>query len=185
MSYKLQVSNYHHVNTSSRHFIRFLFSAFCFLFIFHASAQSKFGHVDYGEIMKNMKGIDSIQILVKEYEIELQTIGEQMLKEFQEKQTAFEQLKNSSNTSPAILKIKQDDLVAMYKRIQEFSQSAEIDLRDKQLELLEPFRNKLEETIKKVAKANNYNYVFDITILLFHSPNDNLTDKIKMELGIK
>jgi outer membrane protein len=132
-----------------------------------------------------MKGIDSIQTVVTNYESELQAIGEQMYTEFQEKQAALEKLVNAGSTSQAILKIKQDELQAMYKRIQEFGQSAEIDLRDKQMELLEPFQEKLKEALKKVAKANGYNYIFDISTLLYKSPNDDLTDKVKAELGIR
>ena len=73
----------------------------------------------------------------------------------------------------------------MYKRIQEFAQSMEIDIQEKQLELLEPFQTKLLEAIKKVAKDNHYNYVFDKTTLLFAAPNNDLTDNVKAELGIK
>ncbi|MCL2290322.1 MAG: OmpH family outer membrane protein [Bacteroidetes bacterium] len=162
--------------------------AFCFLlsaFCFHGFAQSKFGHVDYGEIMKSMPGIDSIQNVIVNYNADLQSIGEQMVREFQEKQAAFEQLANTPGTSPAILKIRQEELQSMIKRIQEFAQSMEMDVQDKQLELLEPFQTKLIDAIKKVAKANHYSYVFDISTLLFSSPSDDLTNKVKAELGIK
>ena len=164
---------------------RFLLSAFCFLLFCYCSAQSKFGHVDYGDIMKNMPGIDSAQVAVTNYQAELQAIGEQMLKEFQEKQAAYEKLTNTPNTSQAVLKIKQDELTGMYKRIQEFAQSMEIDLQDKQLELLEPFQTKLLAAIKKVAKADNYVYIFDVSTLMFYAPSDDLTHKVKAELGIK
>ena len=153
--------------------------------ILHCSAQSKFGHIDYSAVMKEMHGIDSAQTIVSNYYAELQTIGEQMAKELKEKETAFENLTNNPNTSPAVLKIRQEELMGMYKRFQEFSQSAETDLRDKQLEVLEPFQTKLLEAIKKVAKANNYSYIFDVSTLLFSSSSDDLTGKIKAELGIK
>jgi outer membrane protein len=162
--------------------------AFCLLlsaFSLSVSAQVKFGHVDYGEVMKNMHGIDSIQTVVTEYATELQAIGEQMAKEFQEKQNAYEKLTNSPNTAPAILKIRYEELQAMYRRIQEFEQSMQMDLRDKQEEVLVPFQKKLLEAIKKVAKASSYTYVFDISTLMFHSPNDDLTNLVKAELGIK
>ena len=149
------------------------------------TAQSKFGHVDYTGIITNMAGIDSIQNVINEYVADLQSIGEQMEKEFDEKQTAFENLSNSPSASQAILKIKQDELLAMYKRIQEFKQSAQADIQDKQVELLEPFQTKLSDTISKIAKAHNYNYVFDISTLLFYAPADDLTEKVKAELGIK
>jgi outer membrane protein len=173
-------------HTARRNALRpyILFSVLLFSVLL-CSAQSKFGHVDYSEIMKNMPGIDSAQTIVSSFYADLQTIGEQMAKELKEKETAFETLMNNPNTSQAILKIKQDEIAAMYKRFQEFSQSADGDLRDKQLEVLEPFQNKLLDAIKKVAKANNYNYIFDISTLLFFSASDDLTGKVKAELGIK
>jgi len=169
MSYKLHITAF------------FLLSAFSFT----CAAQSKFGHVDYTAIITNMPGIDSIQTLVKTYSNNLQAIGEQMAKEFEEKQAAFEKLVSAQNSSQAVLKIKQEELMGMYKRIQEFAQSAESDIQDKQFELLEPFQNKLKNAIKIVAKANNYNYVFDVSTLLFSAPTDDLTNKVKAELGMK
>jgi len=153
--------------------------------ILNCSAQSKFGHVDYTNIITNMPGIDSIQTIISKYTADLQTIGEQMYKEFEEKQTAFEKLANASNTSQAILKIKQDELMGIYKRMEEFRQSADNDIQGKQVELLEPFQTKLLDAIKKVSKANHYTYVFDISTLLFYGQSDDLTDKVKAELGIK
>jgi outer membrane protein len=165
--------------------ILFLLSAFFLLPSLNCSSQTKFGHLDYGEVMKNMPGIDSVQTVVTNYAAELQAIGEQMAKEFQEKQTAFEKLKNTPNTSQAILKIRQDELGAMYKRIKEFGQSIELDVHDKQIEALEPFQNKLLDAIKKIAKANNYAYIFDVASLMFFAPSDDLTAQVKAELGIK
>jgi len=180
MSYKLQITSYKlYILLAAFFMLIFQFS------IFNCSAQAKFGHVDYGTIMKNMPGIDSVQTLISKYTTDMQAIGDQMAKEFKEKQAAFEKLSNTPNTSPAILKIKQDELVAMYKRIQEFAESMQNDIQDKQLELLEPFQTSLLDAIKMVAKANNYNYVFDISTLLFFTPGDDLTDKVKTALGIK
>jgi outer membrane protein len=132
-----------------------------------------------------MQGIDSIQNLIMNFQAELQAIGEEMANEFKEKQAALEKLATNASTSQAVLKIRQDELVAMYKRIQEFADSMDADVRDKQLELLEPFQTKLIEAIKKIAKANNYSYIFDISTLVFYASSDDLTDKVKAELGIK
>jgi outer membrane protein len=152
--------------------------------VLHCSAQSKFGHVDYTSIITNMPGIDSIQTTITKYVADLQIIGEQMEKEFVEKQTALEKMVNAGNTSQSILKIKDEELKAMYKRIMEFKESANADIQGKQVELLEPFQTKLTDAIKKVAKSGNYNYVFDISVLLF-SGGDDLTNKVKAELGMK
>jgi outer membrane protein len=164
---------------------RILLSAFCFLLSLNCSAQTKFGHVDYSSIISKMQGIDSIQSLITNFQAELQAIGEEMSKEFKEKNAALEKLANNPSTSQAVLKIKQDELVAMYKRIQEFADSMDADVRDKQLELLEPFQKRLLDAIKKIAKTNNYSYILDISTLVFFSATDDLTDKVKAELGIK
>jgi len=200
MSYKLQIASYIRCPLLSIRYAlrvtRYIFKSLIFkflnlllLFCFSASqpcsAQTKFGHVDYGEIMKNMHGIDSIQTVITKYYEDLQDVADQMIKELKEKEAAFEKLATGSNTSQAVLKIRQDELLSLYRRFQEFQQSAERDFNDKKLELLEPFQNKLLDTIKKVAKANNYNYVFDITTVLFFNPNDDLTEKVKAELRIK
>jgi len=152
--------------------------------ILNCHAQSKFGHVDYS-IIAGMPGIDSIQTLISNYAADLQEIGEQMYKEFEDKQIAYEKLVNAANTSQAVLKIRQDELLGLSKRIEEFKQSATADIQDRQAELLEPFTSKLLEAIKKVAKTENYNYVFDISTLLFYAPGNDLSDKVKAELGIK
>jgi outer membrane protein len=141
--------------------------------------------VDYGSIITKMQGIDSIQTVITNFQAELQAIGEEMSKEFKEKQAALEKLATSPNTSQAVLKIKQDELIAMYKRIQEFADSMDADVRAKSEELLEPFQTKLLNAIKKIAKSESYSYVFDISSLIFYATSDDLTNKVKAELGIK
>jgi len=163
----------------------FLISAFLFSSSLNCLAQSKFGHVDYTVIISNMQGIDSIQTVITNYAADLQTIGEQMYKELEDKQIALEKMASEGNTSQAVLKIRQDELMALYRRIEEFKQSAQYDIQERQTELLEPFTTKLIEAIKKIAKAENYNYVFDISTLLFYAASDDLTNKVKAELGIK
>jgi outer membrane protein len=169
-----------------KHIFLIIFSLLISFFsILTISAQSKFGHVDYTAIITKMPGIDSIQTIVTNLSNDLQTIGEQMAKEFEVKQVAFEKMVTEQSSSPAVIKIKQEELMGMYKRIQEFSQSAQADIQDKQVELLEPFQKKLTNAIKKVAKENNYNYVFDIATVLFSSASDDLTDRVKAELEMK
>jgi len=183
----MKIFNNYNKNLKERTLSPFSLLLFAFLLSFslNSSAQAKFGHVNYTGIITNMPGIDSIQAIVTNYAADLQSIGEQMYKEFEEKQIALEKLINAGNTSQAVLKIRQDELMAIYKRMEEFRQSADADIQDRQVELLEPFQTKLTDAIKKVAKANNYNYIFDISTLLFYAASDDLTDKVKAELGIK
>lgn len=146
--------------------------------------KAKFGHVDYGEIMKVMPGIDTAQQALIEYQQELEAVGKQMADEFKTKQAEYANLANTT-TSSAILKVKEDELTKLYTRLQDFVSSSEADMQRKQLELLQPFQDRLLAAIKKVAEANKYTYVFDVTLCAFHNDADDLTAAVKAELGIK
>lgn len=146
--------------------------------------KAKFGHVDYGSVMKDMPGIDTAQAALKVYQEELEAVGQQMAEEFKAKQADYANLTNTT-TSSAILKVKEDELMKLYQRLQDFVSSSQMDIQRKQVELLQPFQNKLLAAIKKVAETEKYTYVFDITMCAFHADTDDLTAKVKAELGIK
>jgi outer membrane protein len=146
--------------------------------------KAKFGHVDYGAVMKDMPGIDTAQQALQAYQQELEAVGKQMADEFKTKQAEYANLANTS-TSSAILKVKEDELSKLYQRLQDFVSSSEVDLQRKQVELLQPFQQKLLAAIKKVAEENKYTYIFDITLCAFHNDADDLTTAVRTELGIK
>ncbi len=147
------------------------------------SQKAKFGHVDYGDIMKDMPGIDTAQSNLLALQNELQETGQQMATEIQTKEAEYQRMVNSG-TSSAVLKIKEDELQKLYSRLQEFASSSEQELQAKQIELLKPFQEKLLDAIKVVAENGKYTYVFDITTLSFYSDSDNLTDTVRKQLGI-
>lgn len=159
-----------------------IFTLCLFVTVAGFSQKAKFGHVDYGTLMKDMPGIDTAQTALMEYQKELEETGQQMVNEFKEKQAAYMQMANSG-ASPAILKVKEDEMMKLYERIQEFASISEDDLQKKQLELLKPFQEKLLAAIKKVAEAGNYTYIFDVSTLAFHGESDNLTEAVKKQLG--
>lgn len=144
----------------------------------------KFGHVNYGEIIKLMPGIDSVQKIIVDFQTELQSTGEEMAKEFKTKQAEYEQLQNNSS-STTILRIKEEELTNMYQRIQEFSQSMETELQNKQLELLKPFQEQVLEAIKTVAEEQHISYVFDTLSLAYSIEGEDLSAKVKAKLNIK
>lgn len=146
--------------------------------------KAKFGHVDYGTLMKEMPGIDTAQQALLQYQQELEAVGKQMAEEFKTKQSEYTNLANST-TSSAILKVKEDELMKLYQRLQDFVSTSEADIQKKQLELIKPFQDNLLATIKKVAETNKYTYIFDVTMCAFHTDSDDLTNAVRAELGIK
>jgi outer membrane protein len=167
-----------------RLFIIIVLAALLCPFTVSAQQKVKFGHIDYGEIIKIMPGIDTVQKVIADMQAELQATGEEMAKEFQKKQEEYQQLGNKG-ASAAVLKIKEDELTNMYKRIQDFSQSAEQDLQAKQLELLKPFQDKILNAIKEVGKEHSFTYIFDTSTLTYYEQGEDVSAKVKQKLGIK
>jgi len=147
-----------------------------------AQHKAKFGHLNYGDIIKLMPGVDTAEKKLQEYQADLQAIGEGMYKEFQEKTDAYQRMQGLSS---AVMKIKEDELRSMYERLQQYSQSMQVDLQNKQLELLKPFQDKLINAIQEVAKAENFTYIFDTSTLTYYETGEDIATKVKIKLGIK
>ena len=88
--------------------------------------------------------------------------------------------------SASILEYRQQELAQMEQRMQVFYQTIQQDLQAKQVEYLQPIREKLLAAINKVAAAQVCTYVMDQTGMLYIAPDaTDLTPAVKAELGIK
>ncbi len=147
-----------------------------------ADAQ-KYGHVNSGEILEVMPGIDSLQIKLKAFQEDLQTMYESMMTEYQQKKDKFD--REVGTMSSAVRQVREKELQDLATRIQEFQANAQEDLEEKQYELAKPFQDAIQDAINKVAKSNGYAYIFDTKILLYYGAGDDITPLVKKELGIK
>lgn len=160
-----------------------LLIAAAFLFSIGTADAQKYGHVNSGEILEVMPGIDSLQIKLKAFQEDLQTMYESMMTEYQQKKDKFD--REVGTMSSAVRQVREKELQDLATRIQEFQANAQDDLEDKQYELAKPFQDAIQDAINKVAKANGYAYIFDTKILLYYGTGDDITPMVKKELGIK
>lgn len=142
----------------------------------------KFGHVSPEDIMENMPGFDTAQAAMIRYQNSFQTDGQMMVKEFQQKQQEFQN--NLPSYSEAVRKIKEEELTAMYQRIQQFSSTMEEAIEQKKYDLLLPFQNKIIAAIKEVAKEEHFTYIFNKSILSYSAQGEDISDKVKKKLGM-
>lgn len=147
-----------------------------------ANAQ-KYGHVNSGEILEVMPGIDSLQIKLQAFQQELQGMYENMMSEYQTKKDKFD--REVGTMSATVRQVREKELMDLGNRIQEFQAGAQEDLENKQIELAKPFQDAIQNAIDKVAKNNGYSYIFDTKTLLYYGNNDDITPLVKKELGIK
>lgn len=147
-----------------------------------AEAQ-KYGHVNSNEILEAMPGIDSLEIKLKAYQEELQTMYETMVTELQQKKDKYD--REVGTMSATVRQIRETELETMANNLQMFQSKAPEDLEDKQYELAKPFQDAIQNAINKVAKEHGYAYIFDTKILLYYGNGDDITPLVKKELGIK
>lgn len=159
-----------------------LIAVICCLFSFSANAQ-KYGHVNSGDVLKAMPGVDSLQIKMADFQKELESMYENMLTEFQTKKDKFD--KEAGTMSSSVRKIREQELVEMQNRIQEFQYSVQEDMEEKQVELAKPFQDKIQNAINEVAKEHQFSYIFDTQILLYSDGGEDITPLVKKKLGLK
>jgi len=167
------------------------FTAIAALLIFVVAAgQSqnlKFAHVNSDELIQAMPEFDSATVKLEKFRKELVNALELMTVELNNKNDAY--TKESKNLTDIVKQTKEQELIDLNKRIQEFQQNAQEQLQNKQGELFQPIYTKVDKAIKDVGKENGFLYVFDVAkgaLLYFdETKSTNILALAKTKLGIK
>ena len=159
------------------------FALIACVFCLSSTFAQKYGHINSGEIMKSMPGIDSIQIKITNFQKELSDLYDNMVNEWQTKKDKLD--KEAGTMSASVRKLREDEIRGIENRIQEFQYSVQQDIEDEQERLIAPFQDKLKNAINEVAKEQKYTYIFDTQTLLYFDGGDDVSALIKKKLGIK
>jgi outer membrane protein len=155
----------------------------------NATAQTlKFGHVNSDELIQALPEFDSANVKLEKFRKDLVNALELMSVELNNKSETYN--KESKNYSEIVKQNKEQELVDMQKRIQEFQNNAQQQLQEKQGELFQPIMAKVDKAIKDVGKEGGFTYIFSIgqgTSLLYFddTKSTNVTPLAKTKLGIK
>jgi outer membrane protein len=154
----------------------------------NAMAQTpKFGHINSEELIQLLPEFDSASAKIEKFRQDLVNALELMSVELNNKSDSYN--KESKNLTDIVKQTKEQELMDMNRRIQEFQNSAQQQLQDKQVELFQPVYAKVDKAIKDVGKENGFIYVFDIAkgaLLYFdETKSTNLLALTKAKLGIK
>lgn len=150
------------------------------------SAQNlKFGHINSQELLASMPERDSAEAKLKKYAKDLSDQIETLQVEFNKKYQDY--LQKKATFTDAIREMKEKELNDLQQRSQEFEQTAQQDYQKQQAELMKPIVDKANATIQKVAKANGFIYVFDVStgaVAYFSDQSVDILPLVKKELGI-
>ena len=106
-----------------------------------------------------------------------------MVAEYQTKLQKYEQ--EAPTAGDALNDTRSKEMQDMGNRIQQFQQTAQKELGQKEMDLYKPIMEKAQKAIQKVAKEKGFNYVLDATTgsgLLVADGTDLLAD-VKKSLG--
>ena len=142
-----------------------LFAAMA-LFTLTASAQAKFAYVNFNEIVMLMPEADAARAQMQTAQKEANETYESMVTEANAKFSEYQQ--KQATWTPAIKESKEKELSEIQTRIQEFSQSIQVELQQQQQQLMEPIQKKAIEAVEKLAKAGGYTMVFDPSQFIYY-----------------
>lgn len=121
----------------------------------------KFGHISAELLLQQMPEYDSAQVklqdLNKTYEQEIERIQVEINKKIEE----FQQ--TEATLSQLIKEAKASEIQEMQVRLQNFAQTAQQDLQQQQMVLIQPVMDKARKAIEEVAKEHELLYVFDMS----------------------
>ncbi|HLN52473.1 MAG TPA: OmpH family outer membrane protein [Lentimicrobium sp.] len=152
-----------------------------------ASAQKpqKLGHINFAQLYEMMPGQDSIKKEFTAFQEQLQSQFQAMQTEYENKLADYQN--NQATMSNIIKQTKEKEIVDLQRRIQEFQQTAQEELQNKENELTAPIIEKARNAVKEVAKENGYSFIFNSTegLLLYTEQADDIMAPVKKKLGLQ
>jgi outer membrane protein len=134
-----------------------------------------------------MPEYDSATVKLEKFRKELVNALELMQVEFNNKTDVYQ--KAAKTLSDVVKQTKEQELMDMQKRIQDFQTNAQTQLQNKQSEVFQPIYTKVDKAIKDVGKENGFFYVFDVAkgaLLYFDETKSvNVMPLVKTKLGLK
>lgn len=160
-----------------------LFAAMA-LFTLAASAQGKFAHVNFSELVQLMPEADAARSQMQAASKEADETYQSMMQEAQAKFTEYQQ--KQATWTPAIKESKEKELNDIQTRIEEFKQSIQSELQQQQNQLMAPIYEKATAAVKQLAKAGGYTLVFDASQYLYvdEAQVEDLTPAARKALNI-
>lgn len=151
------------------------------------SQNLKFGHINRNELIQALPEFDSANVQLQNFRKELENALELMTVELNNKTEAY--AKESKNFTDVVKQTKEQEIMDMQRRAQEFQQNAQQQFQDKQLALFQPVTAKADKAIKDVGKENGLVYVFDVSggqvVYVDETKSTNIMTLAKAKLGIK
>ena len=141
----------------------------------------KLGHVNSQVIMQELPDYESARKDLESFNSDLTKELEMYQKLIVEFAQDYEQNKNGMSEDTR--KRKETDLMERQQNYEKKAYEAQTSLQQKEQELLQQIMIKVNTAVKDVAEKEGYDYVYEVTTLLYAGGED-ISDKVRKKLGI-
>lgn len=167
-----------------------IFSLFIMLFFASLNAypqEVKFGHMNSSELLTSLPEFDAARQNLEKFRDELEKYINEMVSELSRKYDEF--VKTGNVLSEIVRQVKEQEINDQNRRIQEFQESAQVQLQAKESELFQPVYEKVNRAITEVGKEGGFYYIFDTSNdALFYvneSTSINVMQQVRNKLTTK
>lgn len=145
------------------------------------NAQSKVAHIDVQELLAKMPEMTAAKAQLETQSKTYDGEYSKMVTEYQTKMKKYEG--EAATAGDAENEKRAKEMQEMGQRIQQYRDSAQKQLQDKETEIVKPIMDKAKAAIVKVAKAKGYQYVMDASTLIV-AEGPNLLEDVFKELSV-
>lgn len=147
-------------------------------------AQSRIGYISMSELIQAMPEYRKADSTLTNYQNALSQHYQDMVKEFNEKDSALS-TPDTIRMTREQLQVRRQAVGELYSQTQAFYQQISQLLQQKQEELLAPIRKKANDLIWQLAKDHGYTYVLLKETIAVYPLSDDLMPYAKQRLGLK
>jgi outer membrane protein len=156
----------------------------------YAQSNLKIGYTNPDYILSLLPEAKQIEADLTAYSKQLESQLQSKMEEFQTKLSDYQQKVSSGQMIPEVQRDKETELNGLRESIEKFQRDADASLQKKQVQLLQPAYDKIQNAINDVADENGYTHVFSsdagaFAILLYANDESNITDLVLKKLGIE
>jgi outer membrane protein len=149
-----------------------------------SQAQPRIGYISMAELIQAMPEYKKADSSMTNYQNALSQRYNEMLQEFNEKDSALSS-PDTIRLTREQREIKRQAASELYRQIQGFSQQINPLLQQRQEELLAPIRKKANDLIWLLAKEHGYTYVLLKESIAVYPLIDDLMPYAKQKLGLR
>ena len=152
-----------------------------------SAQQYKYGHLNSGALLTTMPEAKIADAQLTKYQADLKEAFEKEVAVFTAEYNAYMDEINKGSLNPVQMQTKEQELQKKQRELQQKEEEIIKKVEDKRIEMLRPIMEDVNAAIDEVAKENNYDLIFDTSVIntvLYAIDATDIMPLVKAKLGM-